>query len=177
MSYILEKPKEPYKLQTTSLEESIEELNSSYSRINTGNLVIDSFVSNYLLLAEDTNINFQSDLQIDASKIPISDYDLSIVIGNLLDNAINACNNIGDKQKKFIKLFIHTDLESDQFIIHLVNSKTQKKAPTKNCKLVHGYGLLNVKEHIEKLYGIMNSKEYDNEYETTVIIPLNPPSS
>ena len=60
------------------LESSMDELNSSYSKINTGNLVIDSFVSNYLLFAEDNNIDFQPDLQIDATIIPINDYDLSI---------------------------------------------------------------------------------------------------
>ena len=76
------------------LESSLEELNSSYSRINTGNLVIDSFVSNYLLLSEDNGIDFKPDLQIDSSLIPIKDYDLSIVLGNLLDNAINACNGV-----------------------------------------------------------------------------------
>jgi sensor histidine kinase regulating citrate/malate metabolism len=157
------------------LESSMDELNSSYSKINTGNLVIDSFVSNYLLFAEDNNIDFQPDLQIDATIIPINDYDLSIVIGNLLDNAINACNEISDNNRKYIRLYIRTDLESDQFVIHIINSKTQKTAPTNDNRIIHGYGLINIQEHIEKLFGIMNSKETENEFETTVIIPLTPP--
>ncbi len=157
------------------LESSMDELNSSYSKINTGNLVIDSFVSNYLLFAEDNNIDFQPDLQIDATIIPINDYDLSIVIGNLLDNAINACNEISDNNKKYIRLYIRTDLESDQFVIHIINSKTQKTAPANDNRIIHGYGLINIQEHIEKLFGIMNSKETENEFETTVIIPLTPP--
>lgn len=156
------------------LESSLEELNSSYSRINTGNLVIDSFVSNYLLLSEDNGIDFKPDLQIDSSLIPINDYDLSIVLGNLLDNAINACNGVQSPDKKYINLYIHTDLESDQFIIHLINSMHQKTVSDKD-NIIHGYGLINVKEHIEKLFGIMNSKENKNEFETTVIIPLTPP--
>ena len=102
------------------------ELNSSYSRINSGNLVIDSFVSNCLLLCEDNKIEFNPSLQIDSSLIPINDYDLSIVLGNLLDNAVNACNNIHYPQKKFINLYIRTDLLTDQFVIHIINSKTQK---------------------------------------------------
>ncbi len=153
------------------LESSLEELNSSYSRINTGNLVIDSFVSNYFLISEDTGIDFKPDLQIDPSLIPIKDYDLSIVLGNLLDNAINACNEIQVSGKKYIDLYIHTDLESDQFVIHIINSKNPQKISDKD-NLTHGYGLINVKEHIEKLFGIMNYKEKGNEFESTVIIPL-----
>ena len=158
------------------LENSLDELNSSYSRINTGNLVIDSFVSNYLLLSEDTGVEFNPDLQIDSTLIPIKDYDLSIVLGNLLDNAINACNDIQSPNKKYINLYIHTDLESDQFIIHITNSMHQKTVSEKN-NIIHGYGLLNVKEHIEKLFGIMNFKKNENEFETTVIIPLTHPEN
>ena len=163
---------EKYNAVIPYLEQSLDELNSSYSKINTGNLVIDSFVSNYLLLCEDKGIEFISNLQIDASLIPIKDYDLSIVLGNLLDNAVNACNNILSPDKKFIQLYICTDLQSDQFVIHIVNSKNQKTV-SENDEVIHGYGLINIQEHIEKSFGIINSKETNNEYETSIIIPLN----
>ena len=163
---------EKYNAVIPYLEQSLDELNSSYSKINTGNLVIDSFVSNYLLLCEDKGIEFISNLQIDASLIPIKDYDLSIVLGNLLDNAVNACNNILSPDKKFIQLYICTDLQSDQFVIHIVNSKNQKTV-SENDEVIHGYGLINIQEHIEKSFGIINSKETNDEYETSIIIPLN----
>ena len=50
-----------------------------------------------------------------------------------------------------------------------------QKTVSDKDNIIHGYGLINVKEHIEKLFGIMNSKENENEFETTVIIPLTPP--
>lgn len=153
------------------LEQSMNELNSSYSRINSGNLVIDSFVSNCLLLCEDNKIEFNPSLQIDSFLIPINDYDLSIVLGNLLDNAVNACNNIHYPQKKFINLYIRTDLLTDQFVIHIINSKTQKTV-SENDEIIHGYGLINIKEHIEKSFGIINFKESDEEFETSIIIPI-----
>ena len=157
------------------LEESLNELNSSYSRINTGNLVIDSFVSNYISVAEDNGIRFYSDLQINPTIIPIKDYDLSIILGNLLDNAINACNDISSSDNKYIKLFINTNIESGQFIIHILNSCQKKLLNGKTDELLHGYGIENIKNHIENFYGILNTKENEHEFESSVIIPLAPP--
>ncbi len=154
------------------LDNSLDELNNSYSRINTGNLVIDSFVSNYMLISEEQGIQFCSDLKIDSSLIPIDDYDLSIIIGNLLDNSINACNQIEKDKEKFLKLYIQTNTDSEQFIIHIINSKTNQLKTSKSNELSHGYGLINVKDHIDKYFGIMNSNESENEFEISLIIPL-----
>lgn len=56
-----------------------------YIRINTGNLVIDAFVSNYMTIAQNDNIHFDTKIQIIPSRIPTDDYDPCIIIGNLLD--------------------------------------------------------------------------------------------
>ena len=157
------------------LEDSLNELNSSYSRINTGNLVIDSFVSNYASVAEDNEIYFYTDLQIDPTIIPIKDYDLSIIIGNLLDNAVKACNEISSPIDKYIKLFINTNIESGQFVIHILNSCQKKSLVGKTDELLHGYGIENINNHIEKFYGILNTKESKHEIESSVIIPIAPP--
>ena len=84
---------------------------------------------------------------------------------------MNACNNIHYPQKKFINLYIRTDLLTDQFVIHIINSKTQKTV-SENDEIIHGYGLINIKEHIEKSFGIINFKESDEEFETSIIIPI-----
>ncbi|MCR4648382.1 MAG: GHKL domain-containing protein [Lachnospiraceae bacterium] len=154
------------------LDNSLDELNNSYSRINTGNLVIDSFVSNYMFISEENGIHFYSDLKIDSALIPIYDYNLSLIIGNLLDNSINACNQIEKDEEKYIKLYIQTNTDSEQFIIHIINSKPNQKISTKSNELFHGYGLINVKDHIDKFFGIMNINESENEFEISVIIPL-----
>lgn len=157
------------------LNDSLNDLNSSYSRINTGNLVIDSFISNYSAIFEEKNIEFFTDLKLDSTLIPVSDYDLSIIIGNLLDNAINACNAISPSEKRYIKLYIYTDTNTDQFIIHSINSKNQTNNPVFTNDLSHGYGLLNINKHIESLFGLINTKESAFEYEITIVVPLAPP--
>lgn len=153
------------------LDESLNDLNSSYSRVNTGNLAIDSFVSNFILLTEDKGIDFEYDLRIEAAKVPVSDYDLSIILGNLLDNALNACNEADSDKKRFIKLNVCTSLEKGQFIIRTINTNPVKDLK-KNEDLSHGYGLVNIKEHLDKVFGIMDLKENEKEFEVCVIIPL-----
>ena len=153
------------------LDESLDDLNSSYSRVNTGNLAVDSFVSNFILLTEDKGIDFDYDLRIEAAKVPISDYDLSIILGNLLDNALNACNSIDSKREKFIKLNVCTSLEKGQFIIRTINTNPVKY-PNKKYDLSHGYGILNIREHLDKVFGTIDLKENEKEFEVCVIIPL-----
>ena len=58
-----------------------------------GNLVIDSFVGYCMNITTELGIRFETNIQIDQSAIPVDDYDLSIIIGNLLDNSINECRN------------------------------------------------------------------------------------
>ena len=72
------------------LKKSMEDIEQSYNRINTGNLVIDAFVSNHMSIAEKENIEFRTDIQVSLSNIQIDDYDFSIILGNLLDNCLNA---------------------------------------------------------------------------------------
>ena len=45
----------------------MEDIEQSYNRINTGNLVIDAFVSNHMSIAEKENIEFRTDIQVSLS--------------------------------------------------------------------------------------------------------------
>ena len=73
------------------MEHSFGELEHLYARFNTGNLVIDSFITNYAATAKQYNIRFDAILHLDKNRIPMEDYDLCVVLGNLLDNAMKAC--------------------------------------------------------------------------------------
>ena len=162
-----------YDLIIPYLNESLRNLDSSYSKINTGNLVIDSFINNYLVTSEENNIQFIPDLQVNYSLIPISDYDLSIILGNLLDNALNACLKIKPPLDRFIKVCIRTETEHEQFILHISNSNIQNKSDEFMNELIHGYGLKNAKDYVEKNQGIISIKDCDNIYEVTVILPYS----
>lgn len=71
-------------------------------RLSTGNLVIDSLIGNALNIACEHKIAIKYDIHIHAEAIDIDRFDLCTVIGNVLDNALNAAARV---PKKKIDLF------------------------------------------------------------------------
>lgn len=112
---------------------------------------------------------------IDNSTIPVNDYHLTIILGNLLDNALNACNGqIGAQIKVAIRTVDGT------FTIHIANTYViadSQKSPNDFDKIdfIHGYGLKNVKDSAEACGGFCVIHHENDVYSAIVIIPiLNP---
>ncbi len=154
------------------LKAAITDLENTYAKINTGNLVIDAFVSSYLDMAAEEGIQFDMDIHVDPDRIPVKDYDLCVILGNLLDNSFQACHKIIPPMKRYIQVQIYID-ENDTFIIHLGNttaSNPKKESDTADT-LIHGYGLENVKTITESYHG-MCSAIADRTYDVYVVIPI-----
>ena len=58
--------------------------------IKTGNVMIDAILNSKLSLAKDKNIRIEAKAIVPAD-LQVSEVDLSLIIGNLLDNAMEAC--------------------------------------------------------------------------------------
>lgn len=157
------------------IDKAINNLGDSYKRINTGHLVIDALVSNAYNNAEIKNIKFKTDIKIDKSKINIERYDLSVVLGNLLDNAIEACIKISNIDDRFIKVNIFTN--ETALIINILNSAIGKNLFTKlksdkSNKIMHGYGLSNVNLIAEKYGGSFITERLESKFEATIVLPF-----
>ena len=154
-------------------KEMVLNLEARYCSINTGNLVIDAFVSNLLLQTQRNGIVLTTNLKIDNNIIPVNDYHLTIILGNLLDNALNAClKQCGGK----INVSIQTIEET--LTIYIANtfllsdgSKTVNNPD--DFDFVHGYGLKNVRSSAEQYNGIVVVQNENEIYSVTVIIPIN----
>lgn len=159
-----------YSAMKDYLPTAIQKLEQSYNRINTGNLVIDAFVSNYLSIAENENINFNTDIKIDLNHIPINDYDLCIILGNLLDNCIEAVRTISHPKEREIDVHIFT--KSGNFVIHICNSYyPDLQGSEKKNSLIHGYGCKNIEQITLKSNGTYSSMIEDDKYIAIVSIP------
>lgn len=157
------------------IDTAINNLSDSYKRINTGHLVIDALVSNAYNNAEIKNINFRTDIKIDKSKINIERYDLSVVLGNLLDNAIEACIKISNIDDRFIEVNIFTN--ETALVINILNSAVgnnlfNKFESDKPDKVMHGYGLNNVNLIAEKYGGSFITERRESKFEATVVLPF-----
>jgi sensor histidine kinase regulating citrate/malate metabolism len=156
------------------IDKATENVEKSYKRINTGNLVIDALVSNAFNTAFANNISFKSDIRIENGRVNIERYDLSVTLGNLLDNAVEACKKISNPDDKYIHASIFT---SDvALIINIINSKSLSKSKDlktdKSDKTKHGYGLDNVRAVIEKYGGTFTVDNGESRFEVTAILPL-----
>lgn len=149
----------------------MQDIEHSYNRVNTGNLVIDAFVSNHLSIAERENIEFRTDIQVALSNIQVDDYDFSIILGNLLDNCINACREIQSPAPRQIAVSIHTS--SRELLIHIYNTISSKEKKKANDELQHGYGTTNIENITLKYYGTYTHYIEKNMYHAIVAIPCN----
>ena len=137
------------------MEHSFGELEHLYARFNTGNLVIDSFITNYAATAKQYNIRFDAILHLDKSRIPMEDYDLCVVLGNLLDNAMKACL-LAPTPDRYIQISIETT-PNDLFLIQQENSMDEHLSQSAfPDNLEHGFGLVNIERTLDRYHGIMN---------------------
>jgi hypothetical protein len=161
---------EDYSSLKSYLPTAIKNMENSYNRINTGNLVIDAFVSNYLSIAESEGISFKTDIKLQIEHIPINDYDLCVVLGNLLDNCMNAVHEITIPMNK--EIFVHLFMKEGNFIIHITNTFDHTKNNTKDDSLYHGYGCKNIENITTKHKGTYTSFIENNTYTAVVSLPF-----
>ena len=133
------------------------------------------FILNYKKQAMDKQgIAFK--LELDIYEYPFADAELGILLGNLLDNAIEACEKcVPGKREIYLRIW---NIKYT-FMLHLINSsskcpelKETRFVTDKADKNTHGLGVEQVKRIVEK-YGGDISFEYSGEhFETKIIVPV-----
>jgi len=144
--------------------------------VKTGNLMLDTILSSKKEDAVKQGVEFELKLNVQ----PMLHYitmDICILLGNAIDNAIEACAR-SHSNKKSIEMELTAD--SSRFLFHMKNNigelpqkegeflKTQK-ADT----LRHGIGLQSIKQICKRLDGDM-TYEYDNmKFAIWIYLPIN----
>lgn len=146
------------------------EKNRIYS--STGNVALDSVINYKLSKATEKNIQINSNIII-PSNIQEGVEDLVTIIGNLLDNAIEASENlvedryIGMKIKyKCGTLFIDVKNRYDG----LVNQKNGEIITKKADKAFHGIGLKSVEAAVNNHNGMMKVDFNEKEFRVNVML-------
>lgn len=144
--------------------------------VNIGNLVIDSLLSFKFQEILKNNIKLKYDIKIPYD-LNINSVDLICILGNLIDNVIEAnlmLDNVKDRYAniniKYIEKNLLINLENSfkevKFDINK-NLKTIKKDKTK-----HGFGLKNIKKIVDKYNGNMEIDIKDNKFITKIALIL-----
>lgn len=158
---------------TPYLQHAISDLEKNYILINTGNLVIDSFVSNFVSMAQKEGIQWHTDIQVNPNSITVRDYDLSIILGNLLDNALAACRQIQAPAPRQVTIEIITS--SRELVIHIANTIQTFTAntPAASDSLNHGYGTKNIEAATLSYYGVYTHYLQNDCYHAIVSLPFH----
>ncbi len=144
--------------------EAMEELEMKCS---SGNPVTDVVISRKMRSAAQKKIAFESNF-IFPEKLGISAFDISILLNNGLDNAIEAA-------EKEIDPFIHLDsyAKSNMFFIEIRNSFTgslysadagEMLLTSKEDDKSHGLGMKNMQSCAEKYFGILRWESSGKEF-------------
>lgn len=148
-------------------------LSSVKSVINTGNSVIDVIFNSKVTLARENNIVCNNTIVV-PPKIHMDSVDLSVILSNLIDNAIEATLKIDEN--RFIDTHIH--IYKHALFISVKNSfdgniRTSKDVylSTKKSNLEHGIGLKNIVYVIQKYNGTKNIEHDDKTFTISIMIP------
>ena len=121
-------------------------------------------------LAQSKNIRVQYHIFTpDAISIPMTD--LASVFFNLLDNAIEACEQVPADNRV---IQFKTSFKGNMLSIHMINSKNPQKSfskkTTKNNPELHGFGLSIIEDIVHTHQGHIIYNDLDDTFETIILL-------
>lgn len=150
-------------------------LDSTVGYSTTSNIEIDSIINYKLSIAANENIHVSSNISI-PQNFDFNADDFVTILGNLLDNAKEACEKI--QNNKFIKIDMKYDRGS--LIISVINSFDGKPnvhdnryLTTKSNIELHGIGIRSIKKTVEKYDGFLTISHTDKEFSVHILLPLS----
>ena len=168
------------KLSKQQIEESIvylneleKDLDDIHQIVETGNINIDAILNSKLSLAMayDIDVNVKVSVPTD---LPMNQIDCCVLLGNLIDNAIEACEKVNDN--KYIRLYM--GLYKKQLYISVTNATNEvvrkfdeEYITTKRGN--HGHGLKRINKVVEKYNGYINRKNEPGVFVTEIMLPMN----
>ena len=136
--------------------------------VSTGNSEIDSLLNYKLGETMRSGAELTTKINLPAA-IGISNFDLIVILGNLLDNAIEGLNK-SDFHELFVSIHYHTDI----LYIEVSNSCAEgccvSNMTTKHDKALHGFGLKSVQAAVKKYNGIVRREIADGKYTVSVML-------
>lgn len=155
------------------LDESLYEIDQI---IKTGNLMADAILNSKLSLMREYQIRTEVTAHVPA-QMRITDTELCILLGNLLDNAIEACQKVPEDENRFIRIYM--DILQEQFYISVMNGMQGRAVrhgdlfqSTKHGAGFHGFGLRKVNRIVEKYGGFLDRQSEEGVFATEILLPI-----
>jgi len=149
------------------------DLTSVDTMLKTGNVMVDAILNSKISIAKDISINAKATVP---QELVISEIDLCIIIGNLLDNAIEACLKLPNPKARFIRVYVgrHKSMLYIS-VTNAIDSRPKKRGQgylsTKKSPS-HGFGLSRIDRIAAKYGGFVNRQTEEGAFATEITLPL-----
>ena len=105
--------------------------------------------------------------------LPFSDREITSLFGNLLDNALEACEQIKEGER-----WIHIKMKKKNQLLYIeiVNAakntgiQTDENFVSKKDGVLHGYGMKNIRDIVEQYNGMFQCKSQEDRFEVVITI-------
>ena len=154
------------------LQEYLADLNQTFDRLDmrfrTGNTVADTLLN----MKYHEAVRLVPDLEMDTDRLvfpqdmKIHSYDIGIILGNAVDNAVRACQKLKEKEPEAEVFIRFVSMQKGNLLVLKVENsfdgklvrKPREEFPVtdKPDKENHGMGLVNIKNTVEKYHGTMD---------------------
>lgn len=146
------------------------------SIVKTGNDVFDTILTEKSLYCKEHQI--QVSCVADTDQLDFIDaIDLYAVLGNVMDNAIEAVERLEEPEKRQIDVLIYR--QQNFLVMNIINPMVEQltyeeglPVTTKNDRRFHGFGLLSVRHILKKYDGFLNVSEEDGCFSLKMLIPI-----
>ncbi len=137
--------------------------------IKTGNRMTDAILNSKLSIAAERNIRVKADAAIPVA-LTTSELDLCIIIGNLMDNAMEACMEL-PPDERLIRIYM--EMKGHYLYLALTNTAGGKKKHSfRTAKGEgHGLGLARIDAIVKKYGGYVTRASEDGAFSTEVLLP------
>lgn len=158
----------------TYIDQMAENLTDIGFHYKSGNINVDAILNSKLSLAEKSQITIKCDACV-PEKLTVSAVDLCVVLGNLIDNALESCEKIERVEKRFLRIYLC--VMKNQLYISVSNGTKElirklDKEYISNKRGNHGYGLKRIDDIVEKYQGYINRQNEPEVFATEILLPL-----
>ena len=165
--------------QDARLDAYLTTLNADLSAVDTliksGHVMVDAILNSKLSLAKAQGIAIHATAMVPAA-LAIPEVDLCVIVGNLLDNAIEANLRCARADDRFLRVYM--DVKGDQLYLSITNASggvPQKVGgrylSTKGVQR-HGFGLQRVDRLIDKHEGYLKCRDEEGVFTAEALLPL-----
>lgn len=160
-----------YEKLSDYLGQLADDLDTVDTVIKTGNVMADAILNSKLNVAEKMNIKINVKANI-PKNILLSDVELCSVLGNMLDNAIEACAKLPEEER-FMRVYIGK--LKGQLYLSVQNSSGSVRKEKGNYLSTkegeHGYGLFRIDRVAKKYGGFVNRQNEEGIFATEITLP------